>query len=72
MKQRISLEEIYLKYGIRLRNERGFLRNAIDVLEDIYMRCSAKELAEIREEIWYEEQMQFVFDEERKKGDWTL
>lgn len=67
-----SLEDIYKRYGIKLRNERGFLRNAIDVLEDLYMKCTTRELEEIRDEIWYEEQRQEIFEEERKKGDWTI
>ena len=67
-----SLEDIYIKYGIKLRNKRGFLRNAIDVLEDIYMKCSPRELEDIRDAIWYEEQRQEIFEEERKKGDWTI
>ena len=72
MKKRISLEELYLQFDIKLRNERGFLRNAIDVLEDIYKKCDAETLKEIRKEIWLEEEEQDIFDEERKKGDWTL
>ena len=67
-----SLEELYLQFDIKLRNERGFLRNAIDVLEDIYKKCDAETLKEIRKEIWLEEEEQYIFDEERKKGDWTL
>lgn len=69
---RKSLEEIYLEHGVRIRNEKGFLINPIDLLEIIYLRLSPENFKEIEDEIRFQETMFRVFEDERKKGDWTL
>lgn len=69
---RKSLEEIYLEHGVRIRNERGFLINAIDLLEIIYLRLNPEEFAEIEDEIRFQETMFRIFKDEKEKGDWTL
>lgn len=66
---RKSLEEIYLEHGIKIRDEKGFLINAIDLLESIYLRLNADEFAEIEEEIFFQEKMYKIFEDERDKGD---
>jgi hypothetical protein len=63
-----TLEEIYLDHGIAIRDEHGFLRNPIDILEDLYIRLSPDEFKEINDEIMFQEKNFFIFQEERKKG----
>lgn len=67
-----SLEDICIKYGIRLRDQRGFLRNVIDVLEDIYLKCNAADLEDMMTDIYYEDNTNDVFQAERERGDWTV
>jgi hypothetical protein len=67
-----SLEEVFLEYGVSIRNERGFLRNVIDVLYDIYFNIDKDDFELIKEEIYCLHKLHDLFEEERKKGDWTL
>ena len=67
-----SLEEIYLQYGIRIRNERGFLMNPLEILQDIYYKLDKQDFEEIQDQIYNQHKIQDIFDEEKKKGDWTL
>lgn len=67
-----TLEEIYLEYGIRIRDQRGFLINPLDLLEKIYLRLTPELFKLLEEEIKFQEKMYRVFEEERKKGDWAL
>jgi hypothetical protein len=62
------LRDIYLKYSVDIRDENGFLKNPLDLLEEIYMRISEVEYKEIRDEIFFQEKVYFVFDEEREAG----
>ena len=63
-----TLEQVYLEHGINIRDDRGFLRNPIDLLEDMYLKLTDEEFREINDEIMFQEKMHFIFDDERKKG----
>jgi hypothetical protein len=58
----MTLEKIFMQYGIELRNSEGDLRNLIDVLEDMYLKLSSFEFTKIMFEIGEEERFENLFD----------
>lgn len=66
------LEKIFRKHGISIRNSNGEIRNAIDILEDMYLKLNSIEFASIMYEISEEERYANIFDDTRGrtyKGD---
>lgn len=61
----MTLEQIFQKRGIALFDSNGELRNVIDVLEDMYLKLSAKEFIHILIEIEEEERLANIFDNAR-------
>lgn len=59
------LEEIFAKYNIKIRKENGRIRNAIDILEDMYLRLGNGDFSKIMYEIQEEEKECDVFDKAR-------
>lgn len=58
----MTLEQIFYKYGIKLRNSKGDLRNLVDVLEDMYLKLSSYEFTQIMFEVTEEEKFENIFD----------
>lgn len=58
----MTLEQIFYKYRIRLRNSDGSLRDLVDVLEDMYLKLSSYEFTQIMYEIAEEEKFDNIFD----------
>ena len=58
----MTLEQIFYKYGIKLRNSEGDLRNLVDVLEDMYLKLSSYEFTKIMFEVTEEEKFENIFD----------
>ena len=58
----MTLEQIFYKYGIELRNSKGDLRNLVDVLEDMYLKLSPYEFTQIMYEVTEEEKFENIFD----------
>lgn len=61
----MNLEEIFMKYGIKILNDKGEARNAIDILEDLYLKISPSEFSKITYEISEEEKYSNVFNNAR-------
>lgn len=61
------LNKIFERYGISLVTDGG-LRNVVDVLEDMYLKLSTKEIKEIMNEIAHEEKSHNLFNEMRGKN----
>lgn len=61
----MTLEQIFQKYGVSLKDSTGEIRNAIDVLEDIYLKMNAAELKLLLFEISEEELHSNIFDNAR-------
>lgn len=61
----MTLEQIFEKYGVSLKDSTGELRNAIDILEDIYLKMNAAELKLLLFEISEEELNANIFDDAR-------
>jgi hypothetical protein len=61
----MTLEQIFEKYGVSLKDSTGELRNAIDILEDIYLKMNAAELRLLLFEISEEELNANIFDDAR-------
>lgn len=59
------LEKILSKRGIKLRDERGELRNVVDVIEDMYLRMNLTELHRTFFEMSEEELTANIFDDAR-------
>ena len=59
------LENILNKYGIRIKNADGTLRNTIDVIEDMYLKLNAHEFSRIMQEFIEEEKYANIFDDAR-------
>jgi len=64
----MTLEKIFIEYGIELRNSEGDLRNLIDVLEDMYLKLSSFEFTKIMYEISEEEKFNNLFDSARGRA----
>jgi hypothetical protein len=63
----MTLEQIFEKYGISLKDSTGEVRNAIDILEDIYLKMNAAELKLLLFEISEEELNANIFDDARDR-----
>jgi len=61
----MTLEQIFEKYGVSLKDSTGELRNTIDILEDIYLKMNAAELKLLLFEISEEELNANIFDDAR-------
>lgn len=59
------LEKILKKYGIELKNKSGSIRNAVDILEDMYLILNPAEFGKIMFEVMEEEKYANVFDDTR-------
>ncbi|MFW6030023.1 MAG: hypothetical protein ACOCRO_07180 [Halanaerobiales bacterium] len=63
-----SLEEIFEYHGISLRNDAGEIRNAVDVIEDMYLKLNPYEFGFIVDKISRTEQrVGHIFDKERQR-----
>ena len=58
----MTLEEIMKKYGIDLRDIRRDVRNAVDILEDMFLKLSTSEYVKLMFEISEEEKNYDLFD----------
>jgi len=58
----MTVEQIFYKYGIKLRDRDGNLRNLIDVIEDMYLKLNGREFTQIMYEITEEEKFDNIFD----------
>jgi hypothetical protein len=63
-----TIRDIYLKYGVDIRDKDGSLRNVIDVLEDIYFRVHKDEYKKIEQDIYFQTKVENVFEKEKEKG----
>lgn len=63
----MTLNDIFKKKGITLFNSKGEIRNAIDILEDMYLKLNAKEFIHIMAEIQEEEKYANIFDDARSR-----
>jgi hypothetical protein len=63
--KKMTLEQIFKKYGIRIFNEEQQPRNIIDVLEDLYLKISPIEFSRIMFEISEEEKYSNIFNNAR-------
>lgn len=64
-----TLRDVYLTYGVDIRDDNGFLRSVVDVLEDIYLCINKDKFEEVEHDIFLEESMGgSVFEKERKRG----
>jgi hypothetical protein len=61
----MTLEQIFDKYGISLKDSTGEMRNAVDIIEDIYLKLNAAELKFLLFEISEEERDANIFDDAR-------
>jgi predicted secreted protein len=61
------LEEIFAQYGVKLLDENGNLRDVIDVIEDMYLKLSVREIQRIMMEISDEEKYSNIFDAARNR-----
>lgn len=61
----MTLEQIFQKHNIELRDSTGELRNSIDLIEDIYLKLNAADLNLLLFEISEEELEANLFDEAR-------
>jgi hypothetical protein len=59
------LEDITNKYGIKIKNSDGSLRNVVDVLEDMYIRLGRSEMIYMFFEMSEEETHADIFDNAR-------
>lgn len=66
-----TLREIFLQYGIDIRDKRGFLRNPIELLEDMYFKLTPKLFEYIQEDIYTLSQGYNLFEDEREAGTMT-
>ena len=62
------LERIFKKYGIELKNNDGTYRMMVDVLEDMYLRLSTRELNMMFYEMSEDEKYANVFDDARGRS----
>lgn len=58
----MSLESILEKYGVELKDTDGKIRNAVDVLEDMYLKLAPHEFIKLGYEISEEEKFSNLFD----------
>jgi uncharacterized protein with von Willebrand factor type A (vWA) domain len=63
-----TIRDIYLQYGVDIRDKNGSLRNVIDVLEDIYFRVHKDEYKKIEQDIYFQTKVEDVFQKEKEKG----
>jgi hypothetical protein len=63
-----TIRDIYLEYGVDIRDKNGSLRNVIDVLEDIYFRVHKDEYKKIEQDIYFQTKVEDVFQKEKEKG----
>ena len=63
-----TIRDIYLQYGVDIRDKNGSLRNVIDVLEDIYFRVHKDEYKKIEQDIYFQTKVENVFEKEKEKG----
>ena len=63
-----TIRDIYLEYGVDIRDKNGSLRNVIDVLEDIYFRVHKDEYKKIEQDIYFQTKVENVFEKEKEKG----
>jgi hypothetical protein len=61
----MNLEDIFKKFGIDLLDDKGNLRNLIDVLEDMYLKLNSFDFTKLMYEISEEEQHADIFDKIR-------
>jgi hypothetical protein len=61
----MTLEQIFDKYSIPLKDSTGEIRNAVDIIEDIYLKLNAAELKFLLFEISEEERDANIFDDAR-------
>lgn len=61
----MKLVEIFEKRGIKLFNGNGEVRNAIDIIEDMYLKLSTVDFVFMMREIEDDEKEVNVFDEAR-------
>jgi hypothetical protein len=66
-----TLREIFLEYGIDIRDKRGFLRNPIDLLEDMYFKLTPQIFDYIQKDIYILSQGYELFKDEREAGTMT-
>lgn len=62
------LERIFKKHNIDLKNKDGSIRNAIDIIEDMYLKLNSVEFNYIMFEIMEEERYGNIFDEARGRS----
>lgn len=63
----MTLDEIMKKYGIDLRDARGDIRNAVDILEDMFLKLSTSEYVKLMYEITEEEKHYNLFTDARNR-----
>lgn len=61
----MTLERILGQYGLQIKNKEGELRNAVDVLEDMYLKLTPRDFHMITFEISEEERYANLFDDSR-------
>lgn len=61
----MTLEEVMKKYGIELKDALGDIRNAVDILEDMFLRLSTSDYVKLMFEIAEEEKNYDLFNEAR-------
>lgn len=57
----MSLQDIFKKHGISIYNEDGTIRNAVQIIEDMYLKLNTIELKSIFFEIEEEEKYSDLF-----------
>lgn len=62
------LEQIFKKHGINIKDNNGNIRNAIDILEDMYLKLNTREFNKIMFELQEEERYSNIFDEARGRS----
>ena len=62
------LEKIMNKRGISIRDEKGALRNLVDVLEDMYLKLNGREVNMMFFEMSEEEREANIFNDERGRA----
>ena len=64
----MTLEEIFAKRGIEIKDKDGVERNAVDIIEDMYLRLVPADIYAIFNEIMEEEKFKNIFDAARKRA----
>ena len=63
----MTLDEIMKKHGIDLRDARGDIRNAVDILEDMFLKLSTSDYVKLMFEIAEEEKNYNLFTDARNR-----